>query len=224
MYGNNSKICWIITILVVKELFGPIYVFTTTKSSDSKLPKLTQKNTSWRKYQFHDRKRSSQRAVYLTGIDKYERLYYLSFVSSWFDFLYGFIDSKLYFFFSQQSPQDLWSWFLMSTYSLQTNIPEIPHSWGTASQLSFFLPVYFLRNLTKKMYIIQDPHARCSGMNCCGMSNQSLANSYPVSRLTCANSGKIILANREQCERAHQIISTRQLFMIIAMAMIINKH
>ena len=53
------------------------------------------------------------------------------------------------------------------------------------------------------------------------MRNQSLAISYPVSRLTCANSGKIILANREQCERAHQIISARQFFMIIAMAMII---
>ena len=124
-------------------------------------------------------------------------------------------------FFSQQTPQDLWSWFFMSIDSLQRNVPEIPHSWGTASQLSFFLPVYFLRNLTKKMYIIQDPHARCSDMNCCGMRNQSLAISFPVSRLTCANSGKIILANREQCERAHQIISTRQLFMIIAMAMII---
>ena len=127
-------------------------------------------------------------------------------------------------FFSQQTPQDLWSWFLMSIDSLQRNIPEIPHSWGTVSQLSFFLPVYFLRNLTKKMYIIQDPHARCSDMNCCGMRNQSLAISYPVSRLTCANSGKIILANREQCECARQIISTRQLFMIIAMAMIINKY
>ena len=127
-------------------------------------------------------------------------------------------------FSSQQTPQDLWSWFLMSIDSLQRNIPEIPHSWGTVSQLSFFLPVYFLRNLTKKMYIIQDPHARCSDMNCCGMRNQSLANSFPVSRLTCANSGKIILANREQCERVHQIISTRQLFMIIAMAMIINKY
>ena len=74
------------------------------------------------------------------------------------------------------------------------------------------------------MYIIQDPHARCSDMNCCGMRNQSLAISYLVSRLTCANSGKIILANREQCECARQIISTRQLFMIIAMAMIINKY
>ena len=124
-------------------------------------------------------------------------------------------------FFSQQTPQDLWSWFFMSIDSLQRNVPEIPHSWGTASQLSFFLPVYFLRNLTKKMYIIQDPHARCSDMNCCGMRNQSLAISFPVSRLTCANSGKIILANREQCERAHQIISTCQLFMFIAMAMII---
>ena len=46
MYGNDSQICWNITRLVVKELFGPTYVFTTTKSSDSKLPKLTQKNTS----------------------------------------------------------------------------------------------------------------------------------------------------------------------------------
>ena len=59
-------------------------------------------------------------------------------------------------------------------------------------------------------------------MNCGGMRNQSLANSFPVSRLTCANSGKIILANREQCERTRQIISARQFFMIIAMAMIIN--
>lgn len=121
MYRNDSQICWNITSLLVKELFGSIYVFTITKSSDSKLPKLTQKNTSWRKYQFHDRRRSSQRAAYLTGIDKYKRLYYLSYVSSWFYFLYGVIVSKPYFFFTADPPGPLIlvfdvNWFLAEEY------------------------------------------------------------------------------------------------------------
>ena len=66
-------------------------------------------------------RRSSQRAVYLTGIDKYERLHYLSYVSSWFYFLYGFVVSKPYLFFTADPPGPLVlvfdvNWFLAEEY------------------------------------------------------------------------------------------------------------
>ena len=151
--------------------------------------------------------------MYLTAMDKYECLHYLLYVSSWFCFLYGFIVSKPYLFFTADPPGPLVlvfdvNWFLVEEYP------------GNTTFLRHCLTIVILSSsLFSEESDKENVHYSRST---CGMRNQSLANSFPVSRLTCANSGKIILANREQCEHAHQIISTRELFMIIAMAMIIN--